>query len=316
MPVHARPLAAMFAVVALSFGLVAHSAQAQQIPPPPAFIYGSITDADGPVPEGIPVEAIVNDNVCGQTETRYVGDGDGQITFYAIDVHAHGQTEGCGRPGDPIRLRVGDRLVPGTVTWETGIPVHNDIVFGDATPAPIPTVTPTPEGADPATPSPDQGQEPPDSENQTPSPAGEGDDSTSGPGGEPANGQGGDSPGDDADAEELEGQLTSATPGQEAAGATTGNGGGGMPVWAVLLLVVGGIAVAGGGIGYMMARGSAKSDEDSMDDGEYGFAGDSPAGEDDYGADDYSGAGYAVDEGVIGGEEVIGDDIDEDDRIG
>ncbi|MCZ7578955.1 MAG: hypothetical protein M5U18_18670 [Dehalococcoidia bacterium] len=59
------------------------------------------------------------------------------------------------------------------------------------------------------------------------------------------------------------GGITSATPGAQSA---SSGGGGGFPIWGVVVLILGGIAAVGGGVGYAMSRGSrAGADDDDLD---------------------------------------------------
>jgi hypothetical protein len=243
MPVLARYLAASFVAFSVSLLLFAGPAGAQ-IPEPPSTIAGSITDAGGPVPAGVQVEAIVNNRICGTTQTVYTGEGAARVTVYVVDVASESQTEGCGKPGDAVRLRIGDRLAPRAVAWEQGL-VLFDIVFGDATPAPIPTFTPV-GGAAPQTALP--------STEETPAPGTDATPEGQQPDGTPADSDDSASP-ESTPTPTLEGQLTSTTPGVPGTGGGSSNGG--FPVWAVLMLVIGGIAAIGGGIGYAMARSTA-----------------------------------------------------------
>lgn len=117
---------------------------AAQLSEPPSTIYGSITDEAGEVPAGTPIEAYVGNNLCGESQTVYTGDGDARVTVYVVDVISDDQRSGCGTSGDAVRIRVGDRLSTKATLWEAG-PVQFDIVFGEnVTPRPIPTFTPTP----------------------------------------------------------------------------------------------------------------------------------------------------------------------------
>lgn len=270
MPVFARSLASLVAMLTLVSFVLLETVQAQGMPPaPPATIYGSINDAAGEVPEGELVEALVNDNVCGTTETVYAGEGDAQVTMYVIRVVAEQQTEGCGAEGDEIRIRVGGRLADQSIPWENSDLLHLDIVFGDITPAPIPTTTPTPEGAEPT--------QAPDSEPTSAAP-GSTDGSPEDPADETPDGEDGETPDGETSpesTEEPEGQLTDATPGAGAsAGDGDGSGDGGFPVWAILLLVIGGVAVVGGGVGFVMARNKSQAGDDGTVEDDFDVTGD------------------------------------------
>jgi len=246
MRVTRQPLAACVLAATLLAGIVAGRANAQ-IPEPPTTFYGSITDAAGRVPAGVPVVAIVNNNICGETTTVQVGEGTALVTMYVIDVISDRQTAGCGKPGDAVRLRVGDRLAERAVEWAgTGELVQFDLVFGDATPAVIPTATRTPS------PTPE-----PTTAGATGSPATEGTPAPGSPtGGTPA----ARTPG-----RTEPGAVSTTTPAPAAAGDS--DDGGGLPVWALLALAVGGVAAVGGGIGFVMSRSNKTAGEDGEDAG-------------------------------------------------
>lgn len=225
-----RPLVATLLVGA--FGLSALTANAQF--DPPSTIYGSVTDADGEVPEGIEVEAYIGDVLCGtRGTTEFTGDGDARVTVYVVDVVASSQVAGCGTNGSRVRIKIGDRFAEGTAGWQPG-PVQFDVTFGGASPAPIPTFTPAPT----RTPEPASTGTPP-SEGGTPGSNTPGAVETI-----PAGSPGAGSP------VTRPGGVTSSDPGAQ----ESNSNGGGFPVWGVVVLVLGGIAAVGGGVGLMMAR--------------------------------------------------------------
>ncbi len=218
-------------------GLFIASTATAQIPFPPATVFGSITDSAGPVPEKLKVEAYVGDTLCGEGETGFTGDGNSRVTVYFADVVSDTQTAGCGKSGADVRLKIGDRFATQTFKWEAGA-VQLNVVFGDATPAAIPTFTPTP----PRTATPAAGS--------TESPQG-------GQGGGavetiPAGSPGAGSP------VPRSGGITSSTP----ATGESSDDGGGFPIWAVAVLVLGGVAVVGGGIGFAMSRTRTGEEDD------------------------------------------------------
>lgn len=230
----------------LAFGALAAQAQ---VPSPPSTIVGSIADSEGKIPADTAVEAYVGDKVCGRSKTFLAGEGNGQVTMYVIDVFSAEQTPGCGTqplnaPGSEIRIKIGDRFANQTARWEAGL-VRLDITFGNATPAPIPSATPTPTRA--AT-----------------EPAGAG---TPVPGGtavgqaQPTGTIPSGSPGAGSPYPTLRGGITSS---QGASGGAGGDGGGGFPVWAVVVLVLGGIAAIGGGVGYVISRNRPVDDDFSL----------------------------------------------------
>jgi hypothetical protein len=228
-------LAAASAIAGVIALLAAAPAAAQF--DPPSTIFGSVTDAAGPVPEGVPVEAYIGDTLCSSDgRTEFTGEGNARVTVYVVDVVSDSQVSGCGRPGAEVRIKIGDRFAPQVARWQAG-PVQLDVTFGNATPAPIPTFTPTPTRTPEAT--------------GTPVP------------GTPGNGQGPGatippgSPG--AGSPVTGGGVTSATPGQQNA---PGGDNGGFPVWGVIVLLLGAIAAIGGGAGYLFARNRSADTDD------------------------------------------------------
>ena len=231
----ARRVAAL--VFAVSCGLILLSPASAQFSPP-STVFGSISDSGGTVEAGVTVEAYIGDTLCGtKGKTEFTGDGDARVTVYVVDVVSEDQTPGCGRLNaqQQIRIRIGDRFAQQTATWDPG-PVRLDVTFGNATPVPIPTFTPAPTRTpDPAaTPRPNQ-------------PVGT----------IPAGSPGAGSPVPTAPL----GGITSATPGAPSSG---GDSDGGIPVWAIVLLVLGGIGAIGGGVGYVMARGNRDGGDDDQ----------------------------------------------------
>lgn len=249
----ARPLIAMLLAASLSATALTASAQFD----PPSTIYGSVTDAEGDVPEGLEVEAYIGDVLCGtRGTTEYTGEGSARVTVYVVDVVASSQVDGCGVTGARVRIKIGDRFAEGTAAWQPG-PVQFDVTFGGASPAPIPTFTPAPT----RTPAPANTQTPP-SNGETPT-SNTPENGTPGaietiPPGSPGAGSPVTRPGG----------VTSSDPGAQ----ESNSGGGGFPVWGVVVLVLGGIAAVGGGVGLMMAR-NRNEDElvevDAYDDDPY-----------------------------------------------
>ena len=208
---------------------IAAARPAQNLPSPPSTFFGSINDASGPVKAGVTVEGLIDGKVCSKGgKTEHTGAGKAQITVYAVDVDSDSQTPGCGKAGSTVTIKIGDRTAQQTGKWDAG-PVHLNITFGDVTPLPIPTFTPTSTGT--ARPTVVIGT-------QTPRPT----------------------------------TLSSAVPtlkggvaGSPVAGASD-SGGGGFPIWAIVLIVVAALAVAGGGAGVVIARNHrAESEGDDSD---------------------------------------------------
>jgi hypothetical protein len=203
---------------------------------PPMTLFGSISDAAGPIDAGVPVEAYVGDKLCGKGKTEFVGDGANRVTAYAADVVSKEQTTGCGSIGVEVRVKIGERFATQTAKWQQG-PVRLDVTFGNATPAAIPTFTPTPR------------RDPTADPNQTGTPA----TSTS------------------AQTAVARTSNANATPtlkgGVESKNLQSGSqasNDGGFPIWAGVLIGLAVLGAAGGTIGFVLARkdrdGDAPSD--------------------------------------------------------
>ncbi len=244
-----RPFIAALLVTAFGASATLASAQFE----PPSTVYGSIADAAGNVPEDLVVEAYIGDVLCGtRGTTEYTGDGAARVTVYVVDVVSASQVQGCGVVGARVRIKIGDRFAEGTAAWEPG-PVQFDVTFGGASPAPIPTFTPaptrTPEPATTSTP-PANGETP--TNNNTPGAV------ETIPAGSPGAGSPVPRPGG----------VTSSDPGSQ----ESNSNGGGFPVWGVVVLLLGGIAAVGGGVGLVMARNrnaEELAEADLYDDGGY-----------------------------------------------
>lgn len=241
---------AFLAPAILAIAAILPLSAAAQIPSPPSTVVGSIADSEGKIPADTPVEAYVGDQLCGRARTFLAGEGSGQVTMYVIDVFSAEQTPGCGTqplnaPGSEIRFKIGDRFAAQTARWEAGL-VRLDITFGNATPAPIPSATPTPTR-----------------DASAPSTAG-----TPGPGGtavgeaQPSGTIPRGSPGAGSPVPTLRGGVTSSQ--GTGGGSGGGDGGGGFPVWAIVVLVLGGIAAIGGGVGYAISRKRPVEDDYSL----------------------------------------------------
>lgn len=228
------------ALLAASTGALALWSTAAAQLAPPSTVFGSVTDAAGPVPDKLTVEAYIGDKLCGtKGQTEFTGDGPARVTVYVVDVVAEEQTAGCGARDREVRIKIGDRFATQTAKWNAG-PVQLDVTFGGASPAAIPTFTPAPT--------------------RTPDPKGTAIPLTQQT---PINAIGGTipagSPGAGSPVPTLKGGVTSATPGAPGAGAK--DDGGGFPLWGVAILVLGGIAAIGGGVGYAMSRNRSVEDD-------------------------------------------------------
>jgi hypothetical protein len=239
-------LAAPF--LSLGFATAAHAQFG-----PPMSVFGSISDSEGVIPEGLAVEAYVGNTLCGKGKTQFTGDGDGRVTVYFANVVSREQTSGCGENGSDVRIKVGDRFADGSVKWEAG-PKRFDIVFNNATPAPIPTFTPTPPRTT-ATTAPAVTPTPPASNETATSAASTTETGTATVTGTPS-------------ASATATATASATPtlrGGVTSNTSPGGGGdsgdSGFPVWGGVVAALGGLALIGGGVGYMMARSRHEDDE-------------------------------------------------------
>lgn len=253
-----RPLfrAAVLAT-ACTGALMAGTALAQY--QPPSTVFGSINDQAGPVEAGIPVTAYIGGQLCGTGKTEFTGDGAAKVTVYAVNVSSREDKPGCGVEGVDITIKIGDRTASQPARWRAG-PVRLDVTFGNVTPVPIPTFTPAPT----RTPTPPQATSI-GTQGATPASNGTGTAaSTTVLGTIPAG-----SPGAGSPIPTLKGGVTSSRPGNSQEGSADG---GGFPLWAVVIIVLGGIAVVGGGVGYAMSRG--RGGEDDTDGGPFGADGD------------------------------------------
>lgn len=237
-------------VVAAALFAAAPLAKAQVFGPPSTF-YGSVTDAAGPVDAGLTVEAWVGNTLCGSKgKTEFVGEGSARVTVYSVDAVSKEQTPGCGAEGVDVRIKIGDRFAPNTGKWKAG-PVQVDVTFGNATPAAIPTFTPTPgrTAAAGSTAQPAAGTPVPGAAGSSGS---QGDASGTGSVGTVPAG----SPGAGSPVATLGGGLATSSQQQSNAEAKTnaGDDGGGFPIWAGVAIALVVIAAVGGGVGYGMSR--------------------------------------------------------------
>lgn len=219
------------------------TALAQMPSSPPSTVFGSVTDEAGVVPEGLPVEGYVGDKLCGNDgKTQFTGEGDARVTVYWVNIVADEQTPGCGKTGKEMRIKIGDRFAKQTGKWNVGA-VRVDVTFGDVTPAPIPTRTPAPRNTAIANSTPQANASGTPLANASGAPLGT----------IPAG-----SPGAGSPYPTRAGGLTTAN---GAAGGGGGDGGGGFPLWGIAILVLGGIAAVGGGVGYAMSRSNRDDDD-------------------------------------------------------
>lgn len=235
------PVAVLTTAATLVIAVDSASAQI----PPPFLVGGSIVDAEGDIPAGVPVLAYIGDVECtnGKHVTEKTGDGDAEITAYAVDLYQAGQREGCAVPGSVVRIKIGDRFAPGSVTIGDDIIYRFDAVFGNATPAAIPTFTPTPQ----VTPEPGGTNNTPGTDDETPEGAGTPDPSAS------------------ATATNENGEAIAANPGspddsggsdsEDARATDASDDDGGMPGWAIFAGVAAAAIVVVGGIGSYMKFG-------------------------------------------------------------
>jgi hypothetical protein len=238
---------ALISVTVIAGGIVgslASSRQASaQVFGPPMTVFGSIT-GEGSIPEGVPVDAIIGNTICGSGKTEFYGG----VPIYYIDVVSREQKAGCGTRGAVIRFKVGDVFANETIGWEAG-PAELLLTIGAATPIAVPTPTPvtqeTATQAPPPTPTPIATRTSPASPTATltATPT-----RTATPTATPT----------------LAGSLITRQPTAPAGGGATAGGDGGFPVWAAVVIGIGTIVAVGGGIGYLLAR-SRGEDEDAED---------------------------------------------------
>ncbi|MYD29140.1 MAG: hypothetical protein F4X03_09585 [Dehalococcoidia bacterium] len=110
-------IAALVASFALSTVL---GTSAQGPPDLPVIFEGTVSDLDGDVAAGLPVESYIGDGAvnCNNNPTETF-ERDGQ-TRYWVKVASSGQTAGCGVEGATVRFKIGDRWATQTGTW-TGL---------------------------------------------------------------------------------------------------------------------------------------------------------------------------------------------------
>jgi hypothetical protein len=233
------------------------TASAQQGTVPPSAFAGTISLNGQPVPteqlQTLRLEAFVNGTECtGQPGQKFFFE-EGGVTLYRMDVLAQEDRAGCGKPGDNVEFFINGEKAPQEATWELGRLIIVNLNLGEGQPTDIPTPTATIPGS---TPDPDQ----PAPTRYVPTVESERDvvGSTDGQGGD------GDDPGsrgNDGGGPSDEGASTvGAESNDEGNGtrvqsaATSGDDGGGFPVWAGILIAVVGVGVVGGGAGTLLYK--------------------------------------------------------------
>lgn len=285
------------ALAALAVALAGASTALAQLPSPPQTIAGSVNEESGRVAEHVPVEAYIGDKRCDDKhgDTAFTGDGKAQVTYFYVTVLSDEQTPGCGKQGSTVRIKIDGRFVNETAKWDAGLTLLN-VTFGDAKPLALPTATPTVKRsatvAKNAAGTPivatNAAGTPIVATNAAGTPIAAANETaqvsqtvaTIPPG----------SPGAGSPIPTLAGGITNTTAGGTGGGSNSG-GGGGFPLWGIVLLVLGGIALVGGGVGYAMSRSNNEEDLDQPHvpgaadaDPEYAFASeDEAAPADDFG---------------------------------
>ncbi|MEO9255759.1 MAG: hypothetical protein ABI305_09475 [Tepidiformaceae bacterium] len=245
------------AFTALVVGVAGASTALAQLPSPPQTIAGSVNDDAGRIAEHVAVEAYVGDKRCDDKhgDTAFTGEGSAQVTYFYVTVLSDEQTPGCGKQGSTVRIKIGDRFVNETTKWEAGLTLLN-VTFGKAKPLTLPTATPTVKRA--ATVAKNAEGTPIVATNAAGTPIAAANETPLGtqtvatiPAG---------SPGAGSPIPTIAGGITNAT---SSGSGGSSSGGGGFPLWGVAILVLGGIAVVGGGVGYAMSRSNNDDEVDA-----------------------------------------------------
>ena len=126
-----RPvLLIVMAVVTAAFLLLPSAGQAQEDPLPiaePAYFRGSVTINGEAAPDGTPIEALIEETVCGTTTTS---EGRYSITVNTNVGEGIEFQKGCGLGGDDVLFRSGELLAAERGTFLHGIIEDLDLNFG------------------------------------------------------------------------------------------------------------------------------------------------------------------------------------------
>lgn len=119
-------------------------------PAPPATFVGTVRIDGQSVPDGTPVLALVNGNVCGKSSREPGQEGTWTLdkdvadlgmhagdSIYIVDVASDSQTPGCGTEGALVTFQVAGRTTHETGLWKAGLNTLN-LTVGQA-PAPAGT---------------------------------------------------------------------------------------------------------------------------------------------------------------------------------
>ena len=146
-------LATALLLMTSSFGIGAAKAQ----PSPPATFAGTVRVDGQSVPDGTPVLALVNDNLCGESSREPGQKGTWTVdkdvadlgmhsgdSIYIVDVASDSQTPGCGTEGAIVTFQVAGQPAHEKGLWKAGFSSLS-LTVGQA-PAPVTT----PQGPTPA----------------------------------------------------------------------------------------------------------------------------------------------------------------------
>ena len=135
----------------MTSSLGTEAAEAQ--PAPPATFVGTVSADGQTVPDGTPVLALVNDNLCGKSSREPGQEGTWTLdkdvddlglhagdSIYIVDVASDSQTPGCGTEGAIVTFQVAGRSTHQQGSWKAGLNTLN-LTVGQP-----PASTATPQG--------------------------------------------------------------------------------------------------------------------------------------------------------------------------
>ncbi|MBI5947957.1 MAG: hypothetical protein HY875_07455 [Chloroflexi bacterium] len=121
------------------FALAGLTATAHAQPSVPAMFYGTAAIDGRSVAEGTAVRALVDGKDCSQMPAKGTVLDQG-VSVYAVSVMHESQEAGCGRAGKTVTFTVGGRVAVQQAEWKDG--VHQlDLNVGTGTTLPLPQAT-------------------------------------------------------------------------------------------------------------------------------------------------------------------------------